>query len=105
MTKMQARARDSASHRRAGRLLHPHVVTNHATTVAAGPETVWPWLTRMGWYGAGWYTPAWVDRLLLQGNRPADHLIATGNWKTSRRAESTAASASAGTAARTGRLA
>lgn len=53
----------------------PTVVTNHARTLAAPPEEVWPWLTQVGWHRAGWYTPRWVDRLLFPDNRPsADRL-------------------------------
>ncbi len=46
----------------------PQLVTDHAVTVAAPAEQVWPWLTQMGWHRGGWYTPAWVDRLLFPGN-------------------------------------
>jgi hypothetical protein len=49
----------------------PQVRTDHALTVDAPPEDVWPWLTQMGWHRAGWYTPRWVDRLLFPGNRPS----------------------------------
>ena len=53
----------------------PSVVTDHAITIAAAPEEVWPWLTQMGWHRAGWYTPRWVDRLLFPANWPSlDHL-------------------------------
>ena len=53
----------------------PQLVTDHAVDVAATPAEVWPWLTQMGWHRAGWYTPAWVDRLLFPANWPsADHL-------------------------------
>jgi hypothetical protein len=56
---------------------HPSVVTNHATTIPARPDQVWPWLVQVGWHRGGWYTPRWVDRLLFPGNRPsATHLVA-----------------------------
>jgi len=50
---------------------HPSVVTNHATTINAQPEHVWPWLVQMGWGRAGWYTARWVDRLLFPANGPS----------------------------------
>lgn len=54
----------------------PSFVTNHAATLAAPPEQVWPWLTQVGWHRAGWYTPRWVDRLLFPENWPsADRLV------------------------------
>jgi hypothetical protein len=53
----------------------PTIVTNHAVTIEARAEQVWPWLTQVGWHRGGWYTPRWVDRLLFPANRPsADHL-------------------------------
>jgi hypothetical protein len=54
----------------------PEVMTNHAITIDAPPESVWPWLTQMGWHRAGWYTARWVDRLLFPANwASADRLI------------------------------
>jgi len=54
----------------------PIVVTNHAITINAKPEYVWPWLVQMGWGRAGWYTARWVDQLLFPANGPsADEII------------------------------
>jgi hypothetical protein len=50
---------------------HPTVVTNHAITIAAPPDQVWPWLAQMGWHRGGWYTAGWVDRLLFPANWPS----------------------------------
>ncbi len=44
-------------------------ITNHAATLDAPPEQVWPWLTQVGWHRGGWYTPRWVDRLLFPDNQ------------------------------------
>jgi hypothetical protein len=53
----------------------PSIVTDHAITLDASPDRVWPWLTQVGWHRAGWYTPRWVDRLLFPANWPsADRL-------------------------------
>jgi hypothetical protein len=49
----------------------PNVVTDHAVTIDASPQAVWPWLTQMGWHLGGYYTPRWVDRLLFPGNWPS----------------------------------
>ena len=48
-----------------------HLVTDHAVTVDAPPDRVWPWLAQMGWHLGGYYTPGWVDRLVFPGNRPS----------------------------------
>lgn len=50
-------------------------VTDHATTVEAPPEAVWPWLVQMGHGRAGWYTARWVDRLLFPANGPSADAI------------------------------
>ena len=49
----------------------PDAVTNHAITIDASPEDVWPWLVQMGWHRAGWYTARWVDLLLFPANGPS----------------------------------
>src|SRR5690349_6746662 len=54
-----------------GAVRHPHAVTDHAITIEAPPEAVWPWLTQLGWHRAGFYTPRWVDRLLFPANQPS----------------------------------
>ena len=46
-------------------------MTNHAITIDAPPEDVWPWVVQMGWGRAGWYTARWVDRLLFPANEPS----------------------------------
>jgi len=53
----------------------PQMLTNHAITIEARAEDVWPWLTQLGWHLGGYYTPGWVDRLLFRQNWPSlDHL-------------------------------
>ena len=49
----------------------PTVRTNHAITIPAPSDRVWPWLVQVGWHRAGWYTPYWVDRLLFPANWPS----------------------------------
>jgi hypothetical protein len=56
----------------------PQVVTNHAITIDAPPESVWPWLVQMGWHRAGWYTARWVDKLLFPANWPSASRIVPG---------------------------
>lgn len=58
-------------------VVKPHCVCTHATTIAATPEQIWPWLVQMGWHRGGWYTARWVDRVLFPANWPsADHIVA-----------------------------
>jgi hypothetical protein len=45
-------------------IAHPMVEWTRGVTVHAPPERIWPWLVQMGYGRAGWYTPAWVDRIL-----------------------------------------
>ena len=46
-------------------------VSNHAVTLPAPPEEVWPWLMQVGWHRGGWYTPRWVDVLFFPDNLPS----------------------------------
>jgi hypothetical protein len=51
------------------------LITDHGVTIGARPEQIWPWLTQMGWHLGGYYTPAWVDRLMFPTNWSSlDHL-------------------------------
>lgn len=44
----------------------------HAVSIAAPPESVWPWLAQIGADRAGWYSYDWLDN----GRRPsAEHII------------------------------
>ena len=49
-------------------VVRPQVRTDHAVTISAPVERVWPWLTQMGWHLGGYYTAGWVDRVLFPGN-------------------------------------
>ena len=46
----------------------PQIVTDHAISIDAAPDLIWPWLTQMGWHLGGWYTPRWVDTLIFPDN-------------------------------------
>jgi hypothetical protein len=50
-------------------------VTDHAVSIAAPPEDVWPWLMQMGWHRGGWYTHRWVDKLLFPQNEASADVI------------------------------
>jgi hypothetical protein len=56
----------------------PRLVTDHAITIDAPPEAVWPWIVQMGWGRAGWYTYRWVDQLLFPNNAPSAEVIRPG---------------------------
>ena len=58
-----------------GIIERPTAITDHAITIDAPPEAVWPWLVQMGWHQGGWYTARWVDRLLFPANWPSADVI------------------------------
>lgn len=74
------RAGSTAEERKAplpgdGLVRRPQLVTNHAITINARPEDIWPWISQMGWRLGGYYTPHWVDALLFPDNwRSLDRL-------------------------------
>ena len=45
------------------------VVMDRAFTVDASPDAVWPWLVQLGKGRAGWYLPAWVERVVPRSRR------------------------------------
>jgi hypothetical protein len=44
------------------------IVTTRATTIAAPPAAVWPWLVQMGYQRGGWYSIDALERLLGAGD-------------------------------------
>jgi hypothetical protein len=50
------------------------VVMDRAFTVAALPESVWPWLVQLGKRRAGWYLPQRAERVLPRSRRAIRHL-------------------------------
>jgi hypothetical protein len=49
----------------------PFGTTEHAVSVAAPPEEVWPWIVQMGYHRGGWYTPRWVDHWVWHIDNPS----------------------------------
>ena len=65
-------ARERAARRPGDEVVpRPQMVTNHAATVDARAEKIWPWLSQMGWHLGGYYTPPWVDRFFFPDNWPS----------------------------------
>jgi len=57
-------------------VVDPLIRSNHAISVQAPPEAVWPWLVQMGYHRGGWYTYPWVDRLIFRmSNQSADRIL------------------------------
>jgi hypothetical protein len=54
----------------------PSYVTTRAVTIHARPAHIWPWLVQMGEQPrAGFYSYAWIERLLGLHVANADHLL------------------------------
>lgn len=43
----------------------------HAITVDAPAELIWPWLVQMGWHRGGWYTALWLTGCCSRTTGPA----------------------------------
>jgi hypothetical protein len=56
------------------------IVIDRATTLAARPEAVWPWLVQLGKDRGGWYFPSWAERLIPAGNRGSHRIEASYQW-------------------------
>ena len=52
----------------------PDVVMDRAFTVPAAPHQVWPWFAQLGRNRAGWYLPAWLERVVPRRGRGLRHL-------------------------------
>lgn len=44
-------------------------VIDRAVTLSAPPERVWPWVVQLGKDRAGWYAPAWLERVVPEARR------------------------------------
>src|SRR5690242_20323588 len=45
------------------------VVIDRATTLAAPPERVWPWIVQLGERRGGWYFPSWIEFVVPRERR------------------------------------
>ena len=50
------------------------VVIDRATTLAAPPERVWPWIVQLGKRRAGWYFPRWIEVAIPRERRGLRHV-------------------------------
>ena len=51
------------------------MLSTRATTIAAPPERVWPWLVQMGSGRGGAYTYDWIENLFGLGMHSADRIL------------------------------
>ena len=54
---------------------HPMLETTRAITIRAPAVAVWPWLAQMGYHRGGWYTNAWLDKLIWRIDNPSADLL------------------------------
>jgi hypothetical protein len=59
---------------------NPHYTLQHAVTIRAKPESVWPWLVQLGQDRGGFYSYAWLERLVGDDIRNADRIHS--EWQT-----------------------
>jgi len=50
------------------------VVIDRATTLAAPPDRVWPWIVQLGKRRAGWYFPRWIEVAIPRERRGLRHV-------------------------------
>ena len=50
------------------------VVMDRAFTLDAPPDAVWPWIVQLGKRRAGWYFPAWIERVIPRERRGLRHV-------------------------------
>jgi hypothetical protein len=53
---------------------NPHYTIQHAVTIRATPETIWPWLVQLGQDRGGFYSYDWLERLVGDDIRNADRI-------------------------------
>lgn len=61
---------------------NPHYTTQHAITVRATPEYVWPWLVQLGQDRGGFYSYDWLEQLVGDDIHNADRI--RPDWQTLR---------------------
>lgn len=55
----------------------PDAVMDRAFTLPAAPQQVWPWFNQLGKNRAGWYMPAWIEKVVPPRRRALRHLEPT----------------------------
>jgi hypothetical protein len=54
----------------------PQIETTRAITIRAPVAGVWPWVAQVGYHRGGWYTNAWLDKLIWRIDNPsADRIL------------------------------
>lgn len=54
----------------------PRIETTRAITIHAPLAAVWPWVAQVGYHRGGWYTNAWLDKLIWHIENPsADRIL------------------------------
>lgn len=61
-------------------LSHGGAAANHAITIEAPIEEVWPWLVQIGQDRAGFYSYSWLENLIGADIRNADEIVP--EWQT-----------------------
>ncbi|MDA8217068.1 MAG: hypothetical protein M0Z94_05555 [Dehalococcoidales bacterium] len=54
---------------------NPNYSSTRALTIAASPESVWPWLVQIGQGRGGFYSYDWLENAVGLGIRSADHVV------------------------------